>query len=286
MRRRPLRLAGLALALGLCAGGAARAAEPVPAQAGWSWRIVPYGWLTAIDGTQTVRGRSARIDASFADIVSKSDSLVALMGVVEARSGPHSFYGDLVWTRIGLKGGGFRSLTLAPGVTATVDRSLSLDVQMTILEVGTAHEVARFGALKVDLLAGLRYWRQQADLSVATLRTADLADLDWTGARAVARSGGVSWVDPLVGLRLRHAPAPGHELFLRADAGGFGIGSVFSWQVVGGYGFDFAARGGTVFSGMIGYRALSVDYRRGAGLGRYVFDAVQHGPVLGVAARF
>src|SRR5215212_11868523 len=72
----------------------------------WSFRFVPYGWLTAIKGTQTVRGRSAKIDASFIDIVEKSDSVVALMGDFEARNGRFSLYGDLVWSKIGVEGGG------------------------------------------------------------------------------------------------------------------------------------------------------------------------------------
>ena len=47
-----------------------------------------------------MRGRSAKVDASFADIVRESDTLLALMGDFEARSGPFSFYGDLAWTKI------------------------------------------------------------------------------------------------------------------------------------------------------------------------------------------
>jgi hypothetical protein len=39
-------------------------------------------------GTQTVRGRSAKINASFIDIVERSDPLVGLIGTFEARNGP------------------------------------------------------------------------------------------------------------------------------------------------------------------------------------------------------
>ena len=38
-----------------------------PAMPGWTFRFVPYGWLIALDGTQTVRGRSVKVDASFVD---------------------------------------------------------------------------------------------------------------------------------------------------------------------------------------------------------------------------
>jgi hypothetical protein len=102
----------------------------------------------------------------------------------------------------------------------------------------------------------------------------------------VARSGSVDWLDPVIGARIRYAVAPGHELFLRGDIGGFGVGSDFSWQAIGGYGFDFGIYNGITFSGVIGYRALSVDYAEGEGRRRYEFDMLQHGPILGVSMRW
>ncbi|MGO4574161.1 hypothetical protein [Microvirga sp. 2TAF3] len=85
-----------------------------------------------------MRGRSAKVDASFIDIVEKSDTLVALMGDFEARRGPFALYGDLVWTKIGVDGGNLRTRALSPGVTTTVGRSLGLDIEMAILEVGAS----------------------------------------------------------------------------------------------------------------------------------------------------
>ncbi|MPR08627.1 hypothetical protein [Microvirga tunisiensis] len=80
--------------------------------------------------------------------------------------------------------------------------------------------------------------------------------------------------------------APAHELFLRSDIGGFGVRGKFSWQAIGGYGFDFGDWNGITFSGVIGYRALSVDYAQGEGRHRYEFDMLQHGPVLGLSMRW
>jgi hypothetical protein len=80
MRRLVHQLSGGFLAPLLCAGtgAAALAADlapsPPPVVAtqvsmppSWSYRVTPYGWLTALDGTQTVRGRSVKVNASFAD---------------------------------------------------------------------------------------------------------------------------------------------------------------------------------------------------------------------------
>src|SRR5215211_7081332 len=101
-------LAGTALAADLGPPPRAPVVEAPIAPIGWAYRLTPYGWLTSMKGTQTVRGRSAKIDASFIDIVEKSDSLLALMGDFEARNGRFSIYGDLVWSKIGVEGGNVR----------------------------------------------------------------------------------------------------------------------------------------------------------------------------------
>jgi hypothetical protein len=285
---------GLAVMLLFAGGGVATAADlapppvvmPAPPPSGWSYRFVPYGWLTSMNGTQTVRGRSVKVDASFADIVEKSDTLVALMGDFEARNGPLAVYGDLVWSKIGFSGSGLRTRAPAPGISGTLGASLGLDIEMAIAEVGVAYELGRFGPLSFDVVGGARYWYQKADLSFDIAGALNIGDLEVFGGRAIARSGSVDWLDPIVGARLRYTVAPGHELFLRGDIGGFGVGSQFSWQAIGGYAFDFATWRGVTFGGILGYRALYVDYERGFGRTRYEFDMLQHGPILGVSMRF
>jgi hypothetical protein len=290
--------AGVIVPIGLLACGTAdtQAADlgppppaPVietPAPPAWTFRFTPYGWLTALDGTQTVRGRSVKVDASFIDIVEESDTLVALMGDFEARYGRFALLADVVWSKIGVESGNVRTRTLAPGVTGTLGTSLGLDIEMATVEVGAAYEVARSGPLAFDILAGARYWYQEADLSFDIAGTVDIGDLEVAGARAFARSGSVDWLDPVIGARVRYTVAPGHELLLRGDIGGFGVGSDFSWQAIGAYGFEFGTYNGITFSGVIGYRALYVDYVQGEGRSRYEFDMLQHGPVLGLSARF
>jgi hypothetical protein len=297
MSHRVPRLSSVLLAASILTGlgSAAHAADlapapplieaPSPAPA-WSFRFVPYGWLTSLDGTTTVRGRSVKVDVGFIDILEKADTLVALMGTFEARNGPLALYTDLVWSKIGVENSNVRTRNPAPGVTATIGTSITLDIEMAIAEFGAAYEVARSGPLAFDILGGARYWYQEADLSFDIAGTVNIGDLQIEGARAFAKSGSVDWLDPVIGARVRYTVAPGHELFLRGDIGGFGVGSEFSWQAIGGYGFEFGTYRGITFSGIIGYRALSVDYAQGEGLRRYEFDMVQHGPVLGLSMRF
>ena len=97
---------------------------------------------------------------------------------------------------------------------------------------------------------------------------------------AVADSGTLEWVDPVVGTRLRHQFASGSELNLEGDVGGFGAGSEFSTN-----GFDVNAFGTTMRS-VVGFRALSVDYSQIGAHGRSGLDWIQRGPILGVAFRW
>jgi len=49
---------------------------------------------------------------------------------------------------------------------------------------------------------------------------------------------------------------------------------------------SFGAYNGIAFSGVIDYRALSVDDAQDQGRRRYEFDMLQHGPVLGLSMRW
>ena len=86
----------------------------VEAPPSWNFRFVPYGWLISLNGTQTVRGRSVKVDASFIDIVKESDTLVALMGDFEARNGPVALLANVVWVKIGVDRDNLRSRARRP----------------------------------------------------------------------------------------------------------------------------------------------------------------------------
>lgn len=67
---------------------------------------------------------------------------------------------------------------------------------------------------------------------------------------------------------------------VRGDIGGFGVGSDFSWNALGLFGYRFTKN----ITGLIGYRALYVDYKAGTGSIRY--NATIHGPITGLCFSF
>lgn len=295
------------VALGIGHGTALHAADmpvkappppPAPAYNPWRLEITPYAWMPSLSGSSTIKGHTADIDATFfGDLIHREipRQLFGLMTAFEARNDRFAIIGDFTYLLLGASKSGARSETLDPRLTLAAGANFETTIKMVITELAGAYEFARWGSpaassTSVDIYAGGRLWWQQAEasLNVSAALTALLPRQTFTvsGDRAYAKSGDVTWVDPLVGLRVRHQFMPGQELALSGDVGGFGVGSQFSWQAVGAYRFQLGHAWGATWSGMLGYRALYADYSKGSGDTLYQFDMLQHGPIAGLTARF
>ena len=264
----------------------------------WTFSATPYVWVTLLNGSTTIKGRTVDVDVGFndlMDLVRNSEipkDLVALMGYFEARNGRLSLFADVVYMKIGLDS----SMTRSRGIgelNAAVGASAGLKYQMVIAEAAAAYEIARWGSTgaagsntAVDVFGGVRGWWQKADADLAFSGTLNFGDLTRNADGTLSASGRASWADPLVGLRLRHQFAPGLNFIASGDVGGFSVGSKFSWQALAAVNYDFYVRKNVTWSGMLGYKALFVDYSKGTGLTHYEYDMTMHGPILGVTARF
>ncbi len=263
---------------------------------GWSVDFTNYNWLVFLNGSETVKGRTVGMNVDPFQVI---DHLfhVPYFGYFEARKGAFAFYNDIAYSELALSGSGIK--TFNGGATGTVGASVGSNFTQLVVEAGGIYEVARWeygGSFKdpqavssftaFDVLAGARYWYQNLNLNFDLGGTIDRGGLVISGNRAIARSGVVDWVDPLFGVRLRHQFEPGQEMLIRADVGGFGVGSELSWNALAAYNRQFFDLKGYAISGYIGYRALQVDYIQGAGRTRYEYDIIQHGPVTGLMVRF
>jgi hypothetical protein len=272
-------------------GGDVGSGRSSPDANSWTFYATPYGWLPFLKGDQTVRGRTVGIDVNPIQVLEHLDA-APWMSYVEARKGPLAIYNDIFYAKLGVAASRARSFD-----GSSLNVVASVEFEQAVVEAGAAYEIARWrsgGSIKdnaparftaLDLVVGARYWHQDMALSLA-LGAFDTTGLELSGGRAIARGGSVDWVDPLVGFRIRHQLAPGRDLVLRADIGGFDVGSKFSWNLLGAYSWDIAVRDGVTYSGVLGYRALSVDYSKGAGIDKYEYDVLQHGPIVGLSARF
>lgn len=253
-------------------GDLATMTEPPAPNSRWQLSATPYGWFTWLKGDQTVRGRSVDVDVNPIELLEHLDG-VPFMGYLEAREGKFALYGDIVYAPLNLGSDGVRSRGIHPAINGTLSASVGLSIDQTIVEAGGTYEVAKWqsdtGTTAVDILAGARYWHQEADLRLSLDASLDIADLSVVRGAALARSGGVDWVDPVVGAVVRHNLGPGQDMVLRGDIGGFGAGSQFSWNVLAAYSFEICSEDGVTYAGVLGYRLLDVDYEKGSGRSKY-----------------
>ena len=234
-----------------------------------------------MSGNMSIKGRALDVNAGPSEIFSHLDwsTLPAWMSYAEARRGPIGLFNDIVYSSVSDSKGFAKALP-----SGDLQANISADYTQATVEFGGAYEIwagrnpVLNGSVALDLVAGGRYWHQDTDVT-GILAINSLV-------RETLRSGSVDWVDPFIGARLRNRLGPGEDLMIRADFGGCGVGSDFSWQVLATYNWQVCVLYGHVLDGYVGYRALSVDYSQGSGATRYEYNVLQQGPVLGSTLHF
>jgi len=269
----------------------------VPPLSQWQFSFTPYLWLPWMTGDVVVKGRTLDVavdPAQLIDHLNWPDIVPAWMSHAEARRGPLSLFNDIVWADV-TGSGGFTRTFHGRRATATFGADIDVTYQMAIVEAGSAYTVwsqgrqGSPGSTAFDVLAGARWWHQDVDVSAdltTTLTVGGPSGLTISGSRALAKSGGIDWVDPFVGARVQHQLALGQEIELRGDVGGFGAGSQFSWQAIATYNRPLGMVHGIPVDGYLGFRALSADFTQGSGRSRFEWDNVIYGPVIGATMRF
>jgi hypothetical protein len=262
----------------------------------WRFRVALYGWAPSVAGSLTARGQTVDVNASFIQILQKSDSLLGYMGYFEANKGRIGAYLDTVWASLGFASSSSSVRNPIAGLNISTSSSTAVSYSFAIIEAGGLYEIARWPAspgsfTALDGLLGFRYWNSQVDVNFNLDVAADLTrlsnlldrNIEFNRSFAIARSGSIEWIDPLVGLRLRHQFTPTQEIWVRGDVGGFGLQGNFEWQAVGVYSYAWQFTGYQL-AALIGYRALGVNYAN-AGNNNAV-NLVLHGPIIGFSVRF
>jgi hypothetical protein len=274
--------------------------EPLPAppsSSQWQFSFTPYLWLPWMTGDVVVKGRALDVSvdpAQLIDHLNWPDIVPAWMSHAEARRGPLSLFNDIVWADVA-GSGGFKREFNGRLASATFGANIDATYQMAIVEAGSAYTIwsqggrGSPGSTAFDVLAGARWWHQEVDISAdltTTLEFSGPRGLTIRRNRAIAKSGGIDWVDPFVGARVQHQLAPGQQIEIRGDVGGFGAGSQFSWQAIATYNSPLCIVRGIPVDGYVGFRALSADFTQGSGRSRFEWDNVIYGPVIGATMRF
>ena len=135
----------------------------------------------------------------------------------------------------------------------------------------------------VDLYAGGRYMSLNVGLDLQLPNRAPDGTLK--SVINISGSGRKSWIDPIFGVRTRWNFSEKWNIGFEGDIGG-GANADLTWQMMAlaGRRFDLLSKNDANF--IIGYRAVYEKYQDGQGDRLFAFDAVTHGPVLGVGIKF
>nr|WP_274627097.1 hypothetical protein [Mesorhizobium shangrilense] len=227
----------------------------VETDSGWTFTVAPYFWAAGLSGDLAQLGSpTIEVDASFSDIF---DHLkFGAMAIMDARYGRYSVFGDIMYTKISGQDGTPLGL-LATSVEVTSETFAGL--------VGGGYAIIDQPDARLDIVAGVRVWSVDTEIS-------------FSGGplNGFSPSDGATWVDALAGIRGNYSITP--KVFL-TGWGLVGAGQAdLDWDVAGAVGYRFNDR----ISSVLGYRALGVDYSDDG----FLFDVVQHGPILGLSMHF
>ncbi|MBP1884484.1 hypothetical protein J2Z50_002774 [Ensifer mexicanus] len=185
-------------AIGTClVAGSARAADiyspmtpevqQTTTESGWSFSFAPYFWAAGLSGDVAQFGLPAvDVDASFSDLFDHLE--FGAMATGEARNGPYSIFGDVIYTKIS-------------GQDGTPTGVLAADVELTSETfaglLGAGYSVFESGAAQFDIVGGLRVWSVESELSFHG------GILDGR-----SRKDDATWVDGLAGFRGTYSLTP------------------------------------------------------------------------------
>ena len=232
-------------------------AGPAAAQtSGWSFAVSPYAWVPGITVAVDTAWGTVEVDKSSSDVLSKLD--VAFMGAFEARNGRWGLIADLFYADL--------SQSRATPLGLLFSRA-RIETEAKALSAYAAYRIHEDDRTSVDLMAGLRVNSVDIDLSLSP------------GLLPGQRFGmSETWVDPLIGGRVRFAITDHWFATALADVGGLDVGSDLTWQVFASLGYQFDDR----WSVQGGWRHVAIDKEID---GRDVENDFS-GPLLGFTVRF
>jgi hypothetical protein len=261
---------GLALA-SLIPAVPARAADADAPGSENQWRFVatPYIWLPGIYGQTTIRGLTAKVDASFSDLYNHTDTHIGFMGEAEAWKGDFGGFININYFDLEKNNAQAGPLTLNVGAkTLVFGFGLAYHVGDWYFGGPMDGGAGRTRRIRLDATAGGRYTNVNGSLTIVGLTD---------------RSKDQDWIDPVIGGRVTVDLTERVNAIIQADVGGTSSSNDFTLSATGlvGYRFDFF---GLEAHALAGYRALAQNYS--ANGGQFRWNNTMRGPILGMSVQF
>jgi hypothetical protein len=228
------------------------AAAASASESDWHFVVAPYLWFPGVHGSiGGPNGRQVGYSASPGDLL--SHFRFGLMGVAEPRYKRILMPLDIMWIRLGSD----RALPNTPSQGVA-----NLKAQEFILTQKVGYRLIDQEKIKIDALAGFRYWHFHESVGFTT--------------NTLNFSASQNWVDPVVGGRITGILTPKVEVTIGGDVGGWGTGSQIDYQAFGLLGYRIKP----AVALQAGYRYLYFDYRRSTGS---FIDTATSGVIFGVS---
>ena len=249
---RGLRTSAALAAILTAANLRAASAETAIEENGWDVHVGLPLWAAGLKGTTGVRGREAKVDENFTDLLDFLDFAVSANG--EARKNRWLFFGNGLYTK-----------SSADADPVGLNEA-ELDLKTLLFNFGLGYNVLPPAPFSLEPFVGGRVQYVEEKLSLEF------------PAQKVSFSGSKAWADPIVGLLAQYRISAPFAFFTEADIGGFGVSSDLTWQVNAGIEWNVTDS----FYLRASYRHLDTDFEDGG----FKFDIEQSGPQLEFGMRF
>ncbi|MDZ7613407.1 MAG: hypothetical protein U5K51_06575 [Flavobacteriaceae bacterium] len=244
----------LILLLSVCLGSLEKSLAQESSSKNWHYLAELYLMFPNMSG-ETALGNlpAVEVDAEVSDIFGSLE--MGAMFYLEAGNDDWAISSDFIYMKLGQD--------IEPGAVVT-----SGDLTMKQY----AWEMAALKRVTPWLDAGLAGRLNKLEVAL---------DLD-TVLNSRSGSDSETWIDPVIVVRSNHIFNEKWLTQLRLDAGGFGIGSDFTWQLQANVGYRFSER----FQTSLGYRYIGIDYDDGEGADRFLYDMDTFGFVARLGINF
>jgi len=222
----------------------------------WEFVLAPYMFMagTSGDAILGVTGPS-EFDLKFGDILENLQFAFMLHG--EAYKGDWGVIADYSYLKLG------------SDFDTPQEILRDITFKQSVFELFASRRFKKDWGI-IDLYGGIRVWNYNIELAFQNIQISRITRKQ-------------DWVDPTIGGRVFFNVSKRFLAGLRADMGGFGLGSKFAFNLQPGIGYQFS----DLFSLMLQYRYLSTDFDNDKeGIDYFEIDASTQGPLLGLVFRF
>jgi hypothetical protein len=223
---------------------------------GWRFLVQPYAMFPNMNG-RTAIANLPTIDVNEDPSDIFENLQMGAMLYAEARNEAWTISTDLLYMDLGTDVSGEGQIL---GIAGEVDVS----------QLGWELAAMRQVTPSFELGIGVTYNRIKADADI-TVETP-------FGSSALSAGRTQEWFDPTIVARSTRPLTDKWFFQARGNIGGFGIGtaSKLMWQLM----VDIGYRPSDSWFFTFGYRFIDIDYERGSGVDRFVYDMRTFGPVL------